>query len=77
MIDANLVPKLLEILSNAEFEVKKEAAWAIANMTDGGTPEQLNYLVQNVRTLHHNISQRILLHFEKIALMSKIGYCCK
>ena len=51
VIDANLVPKILELLSNAEFEVKKEAAWAIANMTDGGTPAQLTYLMQNVWTV--------------------------
>ena len=29
----------------ADFDVKKEAAWAISNATSGGTPEQIRYLV--------------------------------
>ena len=29
----------------ADFDVKKEAAWAISNVTSGGTPEQIRYLV--------------------------------
>lgn len=30
---------------SAEFDIKKEAAWAISNATSGGTAEQLKYLV--------------------------------
>lgn len=33
------------LLQNAEFDIKKEAAWAISNATSGGTAEQLKYLV--------------------------------
>jgi hypothetical protein len=32
-------------LANAEFDIKKEAAWAISNATSGGAPEQIKYLV--------------------------------
>ena len=41
VIDANIIPPLLALLSNAEFEVKKEAAWAISNITSGGTDNQI------------------------------------
>jgi importin subunit alpha-1 len=31
---------------NAEFDIKKEAAWAISNATSGGSQEQIDGLVQ-------------------------------
>lgn len=35
VIDANLFPPLINMLSVAEFDIKKEAAWAISNATSG------------------------------------------
>jgi hypothetical protein len=32
-------------LSTAEFEIKKEAAWAISNATSCGTREQIKYVI--------------------------------
>ena len=46
VIEANIIPPLIHLLSHAEFDIKKEAAWTIANTTSGGTPEQIEYLVQ-------------------------------
>ena len=46
VIEANIIPPLVHLLSHAEFDIKKEAAWAISNATSGGTPEQIEYLVQ-------------------------------
>ena len=43
VIDANIIPPLVALLSNAEFEIKKESAWAISNATSGGTNEQIKY----------------------------------
>jgi len=37
---------MIALLTNAEFDIKKEAAWAISNATSGGTPQQIKYLVQ-------------------------------
>ena len=34
-----------QLLSTAEFDIKKESAWAISNATSGGTAEQIKYLV--------------------------------
>ena len=34
------------MLSEAEFDIKKEAAWAISNATSGGRAEQIHTLVQ-------------------------------
>ena len=36
MIDAELIPPLVAMLGEAEFDIKKEAAWAISNATSGG-----------------------------------------
>lgn len=41
VVDANLIPPLVYLLGKAEFEIKKEAAWAISNATSGGTSEQI------------------------------------
>ena len=34
------------MLGEAEFDIKKEAAWAISNATSGGRQEQIHVLVQ-------------------------------
>lgn len=49
VIDANIFPVLIDILSKAEFKTRKEAAWAITNATSGGSTEQIFYLSSQVR----------------------------
>ena len=44
VIDANIIPMLVEILSKAEFKTRKEAAWAITNATSGGTSQQIRLI---------------------------------
>ena len=41
MIEAGLIAPLVTLLHAAEFDIKKEAAWAISNTTSGGTHEQI------------------------------------
>ncbi len=41
VIDGNIVPPLVQLLATAEFDIKKEAAWAISNATSGGTHQQI------------------------------------
>lgn len=48
VIDANIFPVLIDILGKAEFKTRKEAAWAITNATSGGSPEQIQFLVNLV-----------------------------
>lgn len=43
MIEAGLIAPLVTLLQSAEFEIKKEAAWAISNATSGGTHDQIKY----------------------------------
>ena len=45
MIDCAIVQPLIQLLSSAEWDIRKEAAWAISNATSGGTPDQLRYLL--------------------------------
>jgi len=33
----------VHLLQTAEFDIKKEAAWAISNATSGGTHDQIKY----------------------------------
>ncbi len=43
VIDAQIIPPLIQLLANAEFDIQKEAAWAISNATSGGSHEQIKY----------------------------------
>jgi importin subunit alpha-6/7 len=46
VIERNIIPPLIQLLTNAEFEIRKEAAIAISNATSGGNEKQILYLVQ-------------------------------
>jgi len=47
VIDANLFPKLIEIISNEKsVDLRKEAFYACANALDGGSVEQVYYLIE-------------------------------
>ena len=52
VIDSNIIPMLVEILTKAEFKTRKEAAWAITNATSGGTPEQIKWVTV---VMHKNV----------------------
>ena len=43
VIEAGVIAPLVHLLQTAEFDIKKEAAWAISNATSGGTHEQIKY----------------------------------
>ena len=47
MIESNVIPPLINLLNSTEFDIKKEAAWAISNATSGGTPDQINDFSQS------------------------------
>ncbi len=46
VINANLIPLLVQVLGLGELRVQKEAAWALTNFTSGASTEQVLYLVQ-------------------------------
>lgn len=46
VIDAGIIPVLLQVLSTGDFKSQKEAAWAVTNFTSGGTIAQLAKLVE-------------------------------
>eukprot|EP01051_Picozoa_sp_SAG22_P003648 SAG22_NODE_180_length_16069_cov_5.323231_15_plen_1459_part_00 len=45
IIEQGLIPPLVQVLMQGDFDIKKEVAFAISNVTTGGTPEQIRYLV--------------------------------
>ena len=46
MVDANIFPKLIEILATGGKSTRIEAAWAVVNLTSVGTLEQLSCLLE-------------------------------
>jgi len=44
VIEANIILPLVNLLQHAEFDIKKEAAWAISNATSAGSHEQIQYV---------------------------------
>ena len=47
VIEAGLVAPLVNLLQSAEFDIKKEASWAISNATSGGTHDQIKYVISS------------------------------
>ena len=45
VLDAGLLPILVNVLTSAPNEVKKEAAWALTNLSEGGTQHQIDAAV--------------------------------
>ena len=43
MINAEIFPPLISLLTDAEFDIKKEAAWVVSLVTSGGSDEQIKY----------------------------------
>ncbi|KAG6521489.1 hypothetical protein ZIOFF_018610 [Zingiber officinale] len=43
VIDANIIGPLVHLLRHAEFDIKKEAAWALSNATNRGSNLQIHY----------------------------------
>ncbi|KAG7533534.1 Armadillo [Arabidopsis thaliana x Arabidopsis arenosa] len=46
VIDANLIPTLVNLAQHAEFDMKKLAVWSISYATSGGSHDQIKYLVE-------------------------------
>jgi hypothetical protein len=44
VIEAGLIASLVNLFQNAEFDIKKEAAWAFYNASSGGTNDQIKYV---------------------------------
>ena len=36
VVNAGVFPKLIDLLRSSEFDIQKEAAWAVSNATSGG-----------------------------------------
>ena len=48
MINGDIIGPLVHLMGTAEFYVKKEAAYAIANAACGGTHDQIKYTNSSV-----------------------------
>ena len=82
MIEAGIIPHLVDILQNSEFKTRKEAAWAISNATSGGSLEQIKlvhdsaniyikvvFLTSTILTLHVHYCTILTLHVHYCSLI--------
>ena len=46
ILDGSLLSDLIRVLEIGDFKGKKEATWAITNLTSGGNPQQIFRLVE-------------------------------
>ena len=44
ILNLGLVPPLIDVVKNGEFKAQKEAAWALTNLTSGGSLDQIGFL---------------------------------
>lgn len=61
VIDFNIIPQLIRMLDQEEFDIRKECAWAISNATSGGDDMQIKYLVDQVRFFEFLVDKPISL----------------
>uniref|UniRef100_A0A7S4P5H2 Importin subunit alpha n=1 Tax=Paramoeba aestuarina TaxID=180227 RepID=A0A7S4P5H2_9EUKA len=55
LIEADIIPSVLELLQSSEFEIRKEAIWTLSNIATCGTPPQLAAIV--------SVHDSVILHF--------------
>ena len=61
VIDAGCLQPLIDILVKGDFKAQKEAAWAVTNLTSGGTVQQIVHLcgeveIQNIKKILNYVS---------------------
>lgn len=83
IIDAGIIPPLIHLLGSAEFDIKKEAAWAISNATSGGSHIQIRYMVEMgcikplCDLLVCNDARIVTVALEGLENILKVGVCDK
>ncbi|XP_006645862.1 importin subunit alpha-1b-like [Oryza brachyantha] len=79
VINANMIAPLVHLLQNADFDVRKEAAWAICNATSHGTADQIEYLANQgcIKTLcdllDHKDALTVLVCLEGLDKILRVG----
>lgn len=46
VLDAGLMPMIINLLDKGDFHTQKEAAWAVSNVTISGRPDQVEKMVE-------------------------------
>ena len=46
VLEMNLMADLINVLSHGDFKAKKEATWAVTNLTSGGKPQQMQKIIE-------------------------------
>ncbi|KAJ1417186.1 Atypical Arm repeat [Sesbania bispinosa] len=83
VIEANIIPPLLDLVRNPEFNIKKEAVWAISNAIYRGSIDQIKFLVNHgcIEALSDILTcldpEILLLCMEGLQLILMVGEICK
>ena len=56
VIDAGCLQPLIDILVKGDFKAQKEAAWAVTNLTSGGSVQQIVHLCGEVCTMSSRLT---------------------
>ncbi|KAK7273645.1 hypothetical protein RIF29_14702 [Crotalaria pallida] len=73
VIETGLIAPLINLLQNAEFDIKKEAALAISNATSGGTNEDEHHLLESGHVKLGGLSSLVRsLRIQCIELLTEI-----
>jgi len=79
VINQGLLPPVIVALQTSDFDIKKEAAWVISNTTSGGSPQQVEYLVQQgaikpmVDLLGVNDAKIVVVALEALENILRVG----
>ena len=46
VLEMDLMGEVINVLSHGEFTAKKEATWAVTNLTSGGKPHQMKAIIE-------------------------------
>lgn len=77
VLDHGLIPPLIRVLTTGDFKTKKEAAWAVSNLTVGGSAAQVCvHLVNGVMALASFLIQiSVMVHHGAIGPMCNLLDC--
>ena len=46
VLEMDLMADVINVLSHGDFKAKKEATWAVTNLTSGGKPHQMKAIIE-------------------------------
>lgn len=58
IIRESVIPAIMDLILSADYDVKREACWALANAASGGTPQQVESIESTLKSIDAQINRR-------------------